>query len=89
MHPKEVERIETNRDNPDESDTEHESDFHQQKLKEMGMEIGSENDEDTDYFPEGNLTKGVDNKTIRTRGFKRLRPLLTYVFFSLSFSKLH
>ena len=74
MHQKEVERIETNRDNPDESDTEHESDFHQQKLKEMGMEIGSENDEDTDYYPEndelpdkqGNLSKEFENKTIRT-----------------------
>jgi hypothetical protein len=75
MHQK-VGRIETNDDNIDyldESDTEHESDFHQQKLKEMSMEIGSEN-EDSDYFPEndelpdeqGNLTKGFDNKTVRT-----------------------
>ena len=78
MHQKEVERIETNDDNTDynldESVTEHESDFRQQKLKEMNMEIGSENDEDTDYYPEndelpdkqGNLTKGFDNKTVRT-----------------------
>ena len=72
MHQKEVERIVTNY--LDESDIEHESDFRQQKLKEMNMEIGSENDEDTDYYPEedelsneqGNLTKGFDNKTVRT-----------------------
>ena len=77
MHQKEVERIETNY--LDESDIEHESDFRQQKLKEMNMEIGSENDEDTDYYPEdeelpdeqGNLTKGFDNKTIRTLGFHK------------------
>ena len=71
MHQKEVERIETNDDNNDynldESVTEHESDFRQQKLKEMNMEIGSENEGDTDYYPEddelpdeqGNLTKGI------------------------------
>ena len=78
MHQKEVERIETNDDNNDynldESVTEHESDFRQQKLKKMNMEIGSENDEDTDYYPEndelsdkqGNLSKEFENKTIRT-----------------------
>ena len=78
MHQKEVARIEANRDNTDynldESVTEHESDFRQQKLKKMGMEIGSENDEDTDYYPEndelsdkqGNLSKEFENKTIRT-----------------------
>ena len=74
MHQKEVERIETNDYNLDESVTEHESDFRQQKLKKMNMEIGSENDEDTDYYPEndelsdkqGNLSKEFENKTIRT-----------------------
>ena len=78
MHQKEVERIEINDDNNDynldESVTEHESDFRQQKLKKMNMEIGSENDEDTDYYPEndelsdkqGNLSKEFENKTIRT-----------------------
>ena len=71
MHQKEVERIETNGDNSDyldESDIEHESDFRQQKLKKNSMEIGSENEEDTDYFPEnvelpdhqGNLLWGID-----------------------------
>ena len=63
MHQKEAERIET----------EHESDLYQQKLKQMSMEIDGENN-DTDYYPEddelsdeqGNLTKEVDNKTIRT-----------------------
>ena len=77
MHQKEVERIETNNDNNDynleESDIEHESDFHQQKLKKMSMEMGSENDGDTDYYPEddelpdkeGNLAKEFENKTIR------------------------
>ena len=54
MHQKEVERIETNggsTDYPDESDTEHESDLYQQKLKEMSMEIGGQND-DKDNFSE-------------------------------------
>ena len=74
MHQKEVEMIDGyNTDYLNESDYEQESDFHQQKLKVMDMEIGSEND-DTDYCPEdeelpdkqGNLTKEFDNKTVRT-----------------------
>ena len=33
---------------------------------------------------QGNLLKGIDNKTVRTYGFRRLHPLFTYVLFSVT-----
>ena len=32
----------------------------------------------------GNLSKGIDNKTVRRRGLTRLRPSFTYVLFSVT-----
>ena len=42
------------------------------------------NNEIQDDLEQGNLLKGIDRKTVRTLGFRRLHPLLTYVFFSVT-----
>ena len=33
---------------------------------------------------QGNLLRGIDKKTVRREGIKRLHPLFTYVFFSVT-----
>ena len=33
---------------------------------------------------QGNLLKGIDNKTVRRQGFKRLPTLFTYILFSVT-----
>ena len=42
------------------------------------------NNEIQDNLEQGNLLKGIDNKTVRRLGFRRLPPMFTYVLFSIT-----